>query len=167
MLLPTYFRQPPNIGGISCPAPLCCTISRFVRFEEVDPLNIAWHGHYASYFEEARVAFGKAYGLAYLDLYAAGIVAPIKQIHIDYKHPLHFDEECRITASLFWSDAARLNFEYEITNKTSIITTRGYTVQLFLSLTGDLYLAKPDYYEEFCKKWENGSFIGELREWER
>ena len=156
MILPTYFKQPQNTGGFSCPPPLRCAISRLVRFEEVDPLNIVWHGHYASYFEEARVAFGKTYGLAYPDLYAAGIVAPIKRLHIDYEHPLHFDEECRVTATLFWSDAARLNFEYEITNKSRTVTTRGYTVQLFVNPGGELFFAKPDYYGEFCRKWQAG-----------
>jgi len=36
-----------------------------VRFCEIDPLSIVWHGHYLKYFEEAREAFGRKYGLGY------------------------------------------------------------------------------------------------------
>ena len=43
-----------------------------VRFSEVDSLQIVWHGHYIEYMEEAREAFGKKYGLSYLDWKANG-----------------------------------------------------------------------------------------------
>jgi hypothetical protein len=33
------------------------------------------------------------------------------------------------------------------------VTTRGYTVQLFLTLGGELLYAKPDFYEQFCDRW--------------
>ena len=36
-----------------------------VRFSEVDSMNVVWHGSYPLYFEDAREAFGKKYGLEY------------------------------------------------------------------------------------------------------
>ena len=63
------------------PAPLPIRIRQKVRFEEVDSLGIVWHGRYASYFEDARVAFGEKYGIGYMDFYANGVVAPIKLTH--------------------------------------------------------------------------------------
>ena len=36
-----------------------------VRFNEVDTLHIVWHGHYVNYFEEARRAFGRRFGIDY------------------------------------------------------------------------------------------------------
>jgi acyl-CoA thioester hydrolase len=155
MSRPRYFTE--NVNS-SYPAPLSCSVARLVRFEETDPLNIVWHGHYASYFEDARVGFGKLYGIGYTDFYNAGIVTPIKRIRIDYERPLHFDEECRITATLFWNEAARLNFEYEIVNAAAESVARGYTVQLFLKLSGELLYAKPNFYEAFCQKWQNGVY---------
>lgn len=78
-------------------------------------------------------------------------------MHIDYEAPLRFGQECRITASLFWSEAARLNFEYVIQDAEGRVTTRGYTVQLFLTLGGELLYAKPDFYERFCARWRENS----------
>lgn len=151
-----YFKTPVLADGSPAPAPLGVTVTRLVRFSETDPLNVVWHGHYASYFEDARVAFGERYGLGYQAIYDAGFVTPVKQMHIDYEAPLRFNQECRITASLFWSDAARLNFEYVVADGEGRLTTRGYTVQLFVTLKGDLFYAKPDLYEAFCARWKNG-----------
>ena len=158
MSVPRYFKPSAALmDGSPAPAPLSVTVTRLVRFNEVDPLNVVWHGHYASYFEDARVAFGRQYGFGYRDMHGAGFVAPVKQMHIDYEVSLRFDQECRITASLFWSEAARLNFEYVITDREGCVTTRGYTVQLFVSLEGGLFYAKPDLYEAFCARWRAGS----------
>ena len=156
---PRYFKpHRPLADGSPVPAPLLWTISRTVRFHEVDPLNVLWHGHYASYFEDARMALGAHYGIGYQDFYAAGVVAPIRQMHIDYERPLRFGEECRVSARLFWDDAARLNFEYEIHNGEGKVATRGYTVQMFITPAGDLYYAKPEFYEAFCSRWKAGEF---------
>ena len=45
------------------PKPLETSVARRVRFEEVDPLTIVWHGRYPSYFEDGRAAFGEKYCL--------------------------------------------------------------------------------------------------------
>jgi acyl-CoA thioester hydrolase len=151
-----YFPQPRNLAE-AAPPPLNAGTARVVRFNEVDPLGIVWHGHYASYFEDARAAFGDKYGLGYQTIYDAGFIAPVKQMHIDYEAPLRFGQECRITASLFWSDAARLNFEYVIQDAEGRVTTRGCSIQLFLTLGGELLYAKPDFYEAFCARWRENS----------
>ena len=151
-----YFKQPRALASADVPAPLSHVVKRIVRFNEVDPLNIVWHGHYASYFEDARVAFGNRYGLNYQAMHAAGVVAPIKQLRIDYEQPLRFEQECAICAILHWNDAARLDFEYVITDSSGVVVTRGCTVQLFLNLQGELSYAKPEFYEAFCGLWRKG-----------
>lgn len=157
MNAPRYFKPPRNMAdGRPAPAPLTASATRVVRFNEVDPLGVLWHGHYASYFEDARVAFGERHGLGYLAIHKAGFVTPVKRMLLDYEAPLRFSQECRITATLFWSDAARLNFEYAIEDAEGRVTTRGCTVQLFVTLAGELSYAKPDFYEAFCAKWREG-----------
>ncbi len=152
-----YFKASrPLPDGSMPPPPLIWSVNRKVRFNEVDPIRVLWHGHYASYFEDGRMAFGEHYGIGYQDFFSAEVVAPIRQMHIDYTAPLRFDEECSITTILFWNDAARLNFEYLIYDNTGKEVTRGYTVQLFLTPSGELYYAKPDFYEDFCIRWKAG-----------
>ena len=43
-----------------------------IRFNEVDSMGVVWHGHYATYFEDAREEFGRKYGLEYLMMYEKG-----------------------------------------------------------------------------------------------
>ena len=43
-----------------------------IRFSEVDSMQFVWHGAYSLYFEDAREAFGKKYGIGYDSIYANG-----------------------------------------------------------------------------------------------
>lgn len=138
------------------PSPLRLTVERQVRFEEVDPLNIVWHGRYPSYFEDARVAFGEKYGLGYLDFYSKGILAPIKMMHMDYFRPLRFPEHFTIEGILHWSEAARLNFEFIIRNQALEITTRGYTVQMLIDSEENIMLITPPFLRDFLYRWQEG-----------
>ncbi|SHN61869.1 acyl-CoA thioesterase [Desulfovibrio litoralis] len=139
------------------PPPLCCSVSRKVRFEEIDPLNIMWHGRYPSYLEDARIALGNRYKIGYMDFYRYKIILPIKQMHIDYLAPLTFGEEVNITARLHYSEAAKLNFSYEIHDSNNLLLTTAYTVQLLLQAeNNELCLALPDFFVQFCENWKKG-----------
>lgn len=138
------------------PAPLRCRVERRVRFEEVDPLGIVWHGRYPGYFEDARVALGERYGLGYLDLYGQGILAPIRKMHLDYHRPLRFGEEFTIEGILHWSEAVRLNHEFVIRNAAGEVTTKGYTVQMLLDREENVLLLPPPFYADFRRRWQQG-----------
>lgn len=141
------------------PQPLCCTAERVVRFEEVDALGIVWHGRYPSYFEDGRVLLGEKYGLGYMDFYHQGIVAPIKQMHVDYQRPLHFGEPFTIEAILHWSDAARLNHEFILRNAAGEVTTTGYSVQLMMDKEDNVLMVPPAYYAEIRQRWRAGEMV--------
>jgi acyl-CoA thioester hydrolase len=138
------------------PAPLRVTVERRVRFEEVDPLGIVWHGRYPGYFEDARVAFGDRYGIGYLDFYREGILAPIKKLHVDYQRPLRFGDPFTIEGVLHWSEAARLNFEFILRNAAGEMTTSGYTVQMLMDGEHNVLLVPPPFYQAFCERWARG-----------
>ena len=146
-----YF--PVQQGG---PPPLRLTVERQVRFEEVDPLNIVWHGRYPSYFEDARVAFGEKFGIGYLDCYERGILTPIKKMHMDYFRPLRFPERFTIEGILHWNAATRLDFEFVIRNQAQEVTTTGYTVQMMLDPLQNVMLIPPPFVHEFRERWLAG-----------
>lgn len=138
------------------PPPLRALRRRRVRFEEVDPLGIVWHGRYASYFEDARVELGQKYGIGYMDFFKHQVVAPIKKLHVDYHLPLRYPEEITLEAVLHWSDAARMNFEFIIRNGAGLVATTGYTVQMMLDLQENILVIPPVFYGEFCNRWKAG-----------
>ena len=156
-----YFRQAQVCAdGSPTPPPLTNHIRRKVRFEEVDSLHIVWHGRYPSYLEDGRVAFGEQYGLGYLAMRDAGIVAPIRQMHLDYVAPIRFGQTCTIETTLLWDDAAKLVFIYRLLDEGEALLTTGYTTQLFLTTEGEMCLGYPDVYQQFCRKWKKGEFGG-------
>jgi len=138
------------------PASLTATVDRRVRFEELDPLGMVWHGRYVSFFEDGRVAFGDRFGMSYAEFHAAGVAAPIVQLHLDYASPSRFDETLRIETIAHWTEALRLNFEYRITATEGRLVARGYTVQLFTDSEGGLLLASPPFIETFRRRWRAG-----------
>lgn len=146
---PLYFSHIPD-----APPPLVAQVKRKVRFEEVDTLGIVWHGRYPSYIEDGRAAFGEKYGMGYLDMYREKFMAPIVRMHIDYHSPLRFPEDVIITASLHWTDAVRLNFQYLISGEDGRVAATGYTVQLLTNMKMEVLLARPEFVEEFCRRWK-------------
>jgi acyl-CoA thioester hydrolase len=149
-----YFQTIPN-----GPPPLRCRIDRHVRFDEVDSMGIVWHGRYAGYFEEGRVALGHRYGISYSDFISNRFPVPVRQLTIDFLEPLFFEDKIEIETILHWSEAARLNFEYAIRKDGRVVCT-GSTVQLLLNDEFDLLLAPPPFYVDFMDKWRKG-LLGE------
>lgn len=148
-------RQPFEIIQ-GAPAPLAAHAERTVRFQEVDPLGVLWHGHYASYFDDARVAFGDRFGLGYLDMKQQNFAAPIVRLQVDYHNPLRFGETARIETKLHWTEASRLNFEYAITGPDGRVAATGMTVQLLIGADGETLLLRPPYLERLFERWKAG-----------
>lgn len=131
-------------------------VKRTIRFEEVDGMGIAWHGHYASYFDDARKKLCDMYGFSYKDFITERIKVPVKHFFVDYIQPLFFDETICIKAKLHWCDAARLNMTYEILNEKNQLASTGYTIQMFMNENNELLLVLPKCVEAFRKKWKEG-----------
>ena len=133
---------------------LKATVPLKIRFSEVDSMNIVWHGSYVMYFEDAREAFGKKYGLAYLDIFGNGFYAPLVDLSFKYKSPITYDMKPEITITYKPVDAAKIVFDYEITNpENGDVLATGHSVQVFMDLNYQLVWANPDFYEQWKKRW--------------
>jgi len=146
-----YFEE---VAG--SPAPLSALTSRRVRFEEVDSIGMVWHGRYPSYFEDGRIAFGDTFGLGYSTFVKNRIMAPIAQMHFDFKSPLRFDETVTIETKLHWNESMRLDFSYIVRNSKKEIAATGYTVQLLTEPNGTVLFAPPSWILTFREKWQAG-----------
>jgi acyl-CoA thioester hydrolase len=124
-----------------------------VRFSEVDSMSIVWHGSYALYFEDAREAFGKKYGLGYLDIFGNGYYAPLVDLTFSYKQPLIYGQQARVDIFYKNSEAAKIIFEYEIRSlKDNGLIATGRSVQVFLDKNFQLVWTNPPFYEEWKQK---------------
>ncbi|MDR2805240.1 MAG: acyl-CoA thioesterase [Dysgonamonadaceae bacterium] len=124
-----------------------------VRFSEVDSMNIVWHGSYALYFEDAREAFGKKYGLGYLDIFGNGYYAPLVDLRFEYKKTLIYGRKARIEITYRNTEAAKIIFDYAVFDMEdhSLIVT-GHSVQVFLDKQYQLLWSNPPFYEEWKQK---------------
>jgi len=129
-----------------------------VKFSEADPLGIVWHGHYIRYFEDGREAFGKEYGLRYLDLYRQSIIAPIVHINCEYKRVLRYGHKIRLQTTYEDTLAAKLLFNYVIYDlDTDERVALGSSIQVFMDKERmELMLTLPQYMVEWKQKWLNG-----------
>ena len=145
-------------GEESGVAPLVAVCRRRVRFEEVDMLRIAWHGHYASFLDDGRVALADIYPeLGYRRLIEAGVGAPLVRLEIDYRSPLFLDEVMEIETRLLWTEAARLDHAYTIRGADGRVAAEAATVQLLTEAeSGELLFVVPDWMEEFRRRWREG-----------
>lgn len=127
-----------------------------VRFNEADPLGIVWHGHYVRYFEDGREAFGKHFGISYLDFYGNGLAVPIVSVQCDYKRPLKYGDSVMVETTYIDTPAAKLKFDYQIyQGKTKELVAVGSTLQVFVDAkTFQLQLTIPAFFEMWKEKWK-------------
>ena len=146
-----------------------------VRFQEVDALHVVWHGHYLAYLEDARVDFGRAYGLRYEDIRAAGLMAPVVSLACNYLQPAWFDDRLEVVTRLYQRETATIEFYYEIRraegweNGDKPLLSRGglspfsrpfsllavaQTTQAFADEQGVLMLTMPPLLRDFYARWE-------------
>lgn len=136
-------------------AKLTATKTFEIRFNEVDSMGVVWHGHYATYFEDAREAFGKKYGLEYLMMYEKGFFEPLVELNFKYKKPLIYGMCPEIEIVYRPCDAAKIIFDYEIRDpRTKEVYATGHSIQIFMDKnTYQLVLTNPEFYEEWKQKW--------------
>ena len=141
------------------PTPIEFVIRRRPHFGEVDAMAIMWHGNYAILFEEVSTELRRVCGLGYNDFFVAGIRAPIVQLTVDYILPLELDELATVKAQLIWTEAARLNIEYEIKKEDGRVAATGCTIQLFVEEASGLpCFTIPDIFDACRKRWRAGEF---------
>ena len=126
-----------------------------IRFSEVDPLGIVWHGNYVKYFEDGREAFGREFDLNYLDLFQAGLVTPIVKLDVSYKKEIKYGDKALIETQYVDSPAAKIQFKYRIYRSSDeALVTTGSTTQVFLNAERQLLLAIPPMFEQWKKRWK-------------
>lgn len=124
-----------------------------VRFDEVDSMNIVWHGSYVKYFEDARVAFGEKYDLGYMLIFSNGFYAPLVKMDFKFVSPLVFGDEFIAEAEYVPCEGAKIVFNYRILRASDrALAATGSTTQVFLDREHRLSLYSPDFYEEWKVK---------------
>lgn len=115
-----------------------------IPFHDVDMMEVAWHGHYAKYFEIARCKLFDQIAYNYPQMRDSGYAWPVIDMHVRYIQPLRFQQKVTVTA---WVDEweNRLRLQYRISDSaTGARLTKGHTDQVAVDMkTGELCLVTP------------------------
>lgn len=124
-----------------------------VEFPDLDPMAIAWHGHYLRYFESARVALMRRIGYDYPDMQASGYSWPIIEARLRYIRAARYAQKLCVTAGIEeWE--TRLLIGYLITDAgDKARVTSGYTIQCAVNAAGELQLESPPVLREKLGKF--------------
>jgi acyl-CoA thioester hydrolase len=105
-----------------------------IPFHDVDMMEVAWHGHYAKYFEIARCALLDKINYNYPQMRDSGYAWPIIDLRIRYAKPAVFGQIITVNASIVeWEN--RLKINYLITDMlTNLRLTKGYSIQVAVNM---------------------------------
>ncbi|MEZ5042533.1 MAG: acyl-CoA thioesterase [Saprospiraceae bacterium] len=126
-----------------------------VCFSDVDSLQIVWHGRYVKYFEDGRECFNKQYGIGYLDILDEGYVVPIVSVNVKYNKVLRYGDIIDVETTFEDSDAAKINFSYQVFNQDRELVCSGKTCQVFTDKNMNLVMVQP----AFFKQWRQKIFV--------
>ncbi len=125
-----------------------------IRFHEVDSLRIVWHGHYLKYFEDGREAFGRKYGIGYMDVYDLGLLTPLVKIACDYKRPIKYGDLVVLETKYIDSEAAKIQFQFTLFHaETKKVYAIGKSTQVFLNDKNELMLTLPKFFVDWKRRW--------------
>lgn len=118
-------------------------VSLEVPFHDVDPLHVAWHGHYYKYFEIARQALQRRHRIDAPDLVALGYHWYVIETRARHVSPLRYGETFEVSAWFCETDP-RIGIAYEVrSTATGKRAARGVTVLVTTKRDGELLFETP------------------------
>lgn len=106
-----------------------------VRYAETDRMGFAYHGHYLTWFEVARVRLLDTFNCPYRELEEQGYFLPVLKAEIKYRLPVTFDDQVRITVRMTEKPTLRIRLEYLVT-RADQTTATGLTEHAFIDRKG-------------------------------
>lgn len=115
-----------------------------VPFHDIDSIGVAWHGHYAKYFEIARCALLDSFGYGYDAMRESGFMWPVIDMRTRYIKPIRFGQRIVVRATLReWEN--RLLIDYLVRDEQNgQRLTRGTTSQVAVDMkSGEMCFVSP------------------------
>lgn len=129
--------------------PVITSVEIDIPFQDIDAMEIVWHGNYPRYLEIARCALLDCIDYDYPRMRESGYAWPIIDMRIKYIKPLHFKQRIRVRAELV---------EYENRLKTDFLITdacsgeklsKAHTVQVAVDMkTREMCFVSPPVLHE-------------------
>lgn len=130
-----------------------------VRFEETDLMAVVYHGRYLPWLEMGRVAYLRACGVDLNELMNQGVLFPIREINVKYKHSAHFDDEYEVQTTMEEFNRAKMVFSYRVINvQDGTVFVEARTTNVFADATGRIVRLPGDWFQRI-----NTAYLAENR----
>jgi acyl-CoA thioester hydrolase len=115
-----------------------------VPFYDIDPMGVAWHGHYVKYCEVARCRLLQMIDYDYPKMRESGFLWPVVELRLKYVRPARYGQRLRVSAALTEYEN-RLKVEFRIFDAvTGERLTEGHTLQVAVdAASGELQYVSP------------------------
>lgn len=127
-----------------------------VIYGDTDTMGIAYYANYLRWFEIGRTELLRAWGLAYKEIEARGILLPVSEAFCKYMTPARYDDLLAIEAALDPTVKAGLKIDYRITSADDqVVHAVGHTRHAFLDQDGKV-IRPPRFMRDLIRR-QNGS----------
>lgn len=89
-----------------------------VSFEDLDPMDIVWHGNYMRYMEQARCDMLEKLHYTYTDMKNDGYAYPVAKMKVKYIKPAQFGDTLTVKTMVMSLEPA-LDIKYIMYNKST------------------------------------------------
>ena len=115
-----------------------------IPFQDIDAMEVVWHGNYPRYLEIARCAVLDCIEYDYPRMRDSGYAWPVIDMRIKYIKPLHFRQRIRVTADIREYEN-RLKIDFLITDAHSHEKlSKASTIQVAVDMrTREMCFASP------------------------
>lgn len=120
------------------------TVEHTVSFNELDPMNVVWHGNYVNYFELARAALLSKLGMGYAAMKQYGYQWPVVKLNCKYIRSARLGQKLAIRAEMTdYRNTITMKFTIRDA-ETGELLTKGETMQMAVNTeTGEACMMSP------------------------
>ncbi|MBB5174470.1 acyl-CoA thioesterase [Texcoconibacillus texcoconensis] len=98
-----------------------------VRYAETDQMGVVYHANYLIWCEMGRTQLINDLGFRYQDMEESGILAPVTNVNLSYKHPAKYGETILVKTWIEQYTGVQTTYGYEITNQNGDVCAFGTT----------------------------------------
>ncbi|MBR9981143.1 MAG: acyl-CoA thioesterase [Desulfatitalea sp.] len=123
-----------------------------VIYGDTDTMGIAYYANYLRWFEIGRTELLRAWGLAYREIEARGVLLPVSEAFCKYMTPAKYDDVLTIEAALDPEIKAGLKIDYRITSADGqTVHAVGHTRHAFLNTEGRV-IRPPQFMRDLIRR---------------
>ena len=128
---------------------------RDVQYYETDAMKVVHHSNYIRWFEEARSAALRAWGIPYEKLEELGYIGPILSVNCEYHQSARYGRKVEVRAAFVENKPVRSGWVYAVVDaETNDLYALGSSTHCFITEEGKVVSLKkeaPEIYEMFNK----------------